>query len=177
VKVTLGSNPPPPGFPGPPGFFNGPPPPPPPRRRRGLSGQTFDSVGCLRRQVRHSNMLKAADRPITRAGCPAWVNFNHSDSHGSACWERGSARDRDVRGVIHDTSGWFSQKRLGETHAGAKIISIQRGKILGAISSVGLRGAHNIFSLAIKVGAHRRSNQDDAGGPIQRGHRISFPML
>ena len=59
----------------------------------------------------------------------------------------------DVEVSFTDTSGWFSQKRLGETHAGAKIISKSEGKILGAhMFGPDYAELINIFSLAIKLG-------------------------
>ena len=52
-----------------------------------------------------------------------------------------------------DTSGWFSQKRLGETHAGAKIITGEDGRILGAhMFGPDYAELINVFSLAIKLG-------------------------
>ena len=52
-----------------------------------------------------------------------------------------------------DTSGWFSQKRIGETHAGAKIITGKDGKILGAhVFGPEYAELINVFSLAIKLG-------------------------
>ncbi|MWD27188.1 hypothetical protein E0K89_006855 [Aquicoccus sp. SCR17] len=52
-----------------------------------------------------------------------------------------------------DASGWFSQKRLGESHAGAKIITDQDGKILGAhMFGPGYAELINVFSMAIKLG-------------------------
>ena len=59
----------------------------------------------------------------------------------------------DVEVSFTDASGWFSQKRIGETHAGAKIITGKDGKILGA-HMFGPEYAEliNVFSLAIKLG-------------------------
>ncbi|MFW8595283.1 hypothetical protein [Cribrihabitans neustonicus] len=64
------------------------------------------------------------------------------------------ARDRgEVEVSFTDTSGWFSQKRLGESHAGAKIITGKDGQILGAhMFGPDYGELINVFSLAIKLG-------------------------
>jgi len=64
------------------------------------------------------------------------------------------ARDRgEVDVSFNDTSGWFSQMRLGESHAGTKIITDKQGKILGAhMFGPDYAELINVFSLAIKLG-------------------------
>lgn len=59
----------------------------------------------------------------------------------------------DVEVRLTDTSGWFSQKRLGESHAGAKVITAKDGKIFGAhMFGPDYAELINVFSLAIKLG-------------------------
>lgn len=57
----------------------------------------------------------------------------------------------------HDMDTWFTQHRVGQTHAGARLV-VERdtGKITGAhLLGVNAEEAINVFALAIKVGATR----------------------
>lgn len=69
---------------------------------------------------------------------------------------RDSGLDNDLR--FNDTSGWYSNFRVGETTASAKII-IERAtdRILGAhLRGPGYAELINIFGLAIKLGLTSR---------------------
>ncbi len=71
-------------------------------------------------------------------------------------WTEAAARQAGLRFRVHsgDSAGWYSSRRVGETHAGYKVlIEEDSGKILGAH----LLGPHaeeqiNLFALAIRAG-------------------------
>ena len=67
--------------------------------------------------------------------------------------EEAEARD-DVEIVSNDMSGWFTARRLGLTHAAAKVIREKAGgKLLGAhVLGANAEEVINVFALAVRHG-------------------------
>ena len=103
-------------------------------------------------KIAASNMLKGKRTEPDYTGVPSVV-FTIPELARVGLLEEEAREVGDVEVSFTDTSGWFSQKRIGETHAGAKIITGKDGKILGA-HMFGPEYAEliNVFSLAIKLG-------------------------
>ena len=68
--------------------------------------------------------------------------------------EEAAERDADVMVRHADMSAWFAQRRLGQTHAGAKVITDRAsGRILGAhLLGVNAEEVINVFALAVRCG-------------------------
>jgi glutathione reductase (NADPH) len=64
------------------------------------------------------------------------------------------ARGLKVRVNVADTAGWYSSRRIGETHSGFKtIVDDETGRILGAhLLGPGAEEAINLFAMAIHFG-------------------------
>jgi len=133
--------------------------------------QTCDSGGCLRKARTATQIAESKQIEADLHACPAWYSPFPNSARVSML-ERKRARPAMLECHSRDYFGWFPQETLGETHAGAKIISGYRGQRSCAhMFGPDYAELINIF-LCDQVGAHRRSNQDDAGGLFQRGHRI-----
>ena len=67
--------------------------------------------------------------------------------------EEAEARD-DVEIVSNDMSGWFTTRRLGLTHAAAKVMREKgSGKLLGAhVLGANAEEVINVFALAVRNG-------------------------
>ena len=103
-------------------------------------------------KIAASNMLKDRQTEPDYTGVPSVV-FTIPELARVGLLEAEARERDDVDVSFTDTSGWFSQKRLGESNAGAKIITDQDGKILGAhMFGPDYAELINVFSLAIKLG-------------------------
>ena len=115
-------------------------------------GKPLTPVAVFEGKIATSNMLKGKQTEPDYIGVPSVV-FTIPELARVGMMEEEARETGDVEVSFTDTSGWFSQKRLGETHAGAKIISNSEGKILGAhMFGPDYAELINIFSLAIKLG-------------------------
>lgn len=115
-------------------------------------GKPLTPVAVFEGKIATSNMLKGKRTEPDYIGVPSVV-FTIPELARVGMLEEEARETGDVEVSFTDTSGWFSQKRLGETHAGAKIISKSEGKILGAhMFGPDYAELINIFSLAIKLG-------------------------
>ena len=115
-------------------------------------GKPLTPVAVFEGKIATSNMLKGKQTEPDYIGVPSVV-FTIPELARVGMLEEEARETGDVEVSFTDTSGWFSQKRLGETHAGAKIISNSEGKILGAhMFGPDYAELINIFSLAIKLG-------------------------
>ncbi|OOY06941.1 NAD(P)/FAD-dependent oxidoreductase [Thioclava sp. F36-7] len=115
-------------------------------------GKPLTPVAVFEGKIAASNMLKEKRTEPDYTGVPSVVFTIPELARVGMLEEEARARG-DVEVRFTDTSSWFSQKRLGESHAGAKIIASEGGQILGA-HMFGPDAAEliNIFSLAIKLG-------------------------
>ena len=115
-------------------------------------GKPLTPVAVFEGKVAASNMLKDKRTVPDYTGVPSVV-FTIPELARVGLLEAEARERDDVEVSFTDTSGWFSQKRLGESHAGAKIITDQDGKILGAhMFGPDYAELINVFSLAIKLG-------------------------
>ncbi len=115
-------------------------------------GKPLTPVAVFEGKIAASNMLKGAQTEPDYTGVPSVV-FTIPELARVGMLEPEARKKGDVDVTFTDTSGWFSQKRLGETHAGAKIIADKDGKILGAhMFGPDYADLINVFSLAIKLG-------------------------
>ncbi|AYE85837.1 dihydrolipoyl dehydrogenase family protein [Sulfitobacter sp. D7] len=115
-------------------------------------GKPLTPVAVFEGKIATSNMLKNKQTAPDYTGVPS-VAFTIPELARVGMLEEEARETGDVEVSFADTSNWFSQKRLGETHAGAKIISDENGKILGAhMFGPDYAELINIFSLAIKLG-------------------------
>lgn len=115
-------------------------------------GKPLTPVAVFEGKIAASNMLKDKRTEPDYTGVPSVV-FTIPELARAGLLE-GEAREKaDVEVSFTDTSGWFSQKRIGESQAAAKIITDQDGKILGAhMFGPDYAELINVFSLAIKLG-------------------------
>lgn len=115
-------------------------------------GKPLTPVAVFEGKIAASNMLKDTQTEPDYTGVPSVV-FTIPELARVGLLEEEAREMGDVEVSFTDASGWFSQKRIGETHAGAKIITGKDGKILGA-HMFGPEYAEliNVFSLAIKLG-------------------------
>jgi glutathione reductase (NADPH) len=115
-------------------------------------GKPLTPVAVFEGKIAASNMLKGKRTEPDYTGVPSVV-FTIPELARVGLLEEEAREVGDVEVSFTDTSGWFSQKRIGETHAGAKIITGKDGKILGA-HMFGPEYAEliNVVSLAIKLG-------------------------
>jgi len=116
------------------------------------AGKPLTPVAVFEGKIAASNMLKGKQTVPDYTGVPSVV-FTISELDRVGMLE---AEAKDIDGVeikFTDTSGWFSQKRHGETHAAAKIIVGENGELLGAhVFGPDYADMINFFSLAIKLG-------------------------
>jgi glutathione reductase (NADPH) len=121
-------------------------------------GKPLTPVAVFEGKVAASNMLTGTTTTPDYTAVPTTV-FTIPELNRVGILEheaRGSGLDIDVR--YNDTSGWYSNYRVGETTASAKII-IDRAtdRILGAhLLGPGYAELINTFSLAIKLGLTSR---------------------
>jgi glutathione reductase (NADPH) len=121
-------------------------------------GRPLTPVAVFEGKVAASNMLTGANTTPDYTAVPTTV-FTIPELNRVGVLEheaRDSGLDIDVR--FTDTSGWYSNFRVGETTASAKII-IDRAtdRILGAhLLGPGYAELINIFGLAIKLGLTSR---------------------
>lgn len=124
----------------------------------GTLGRPLTPVAVFEGKVAASNMLTGANTTPDYTAVPTTV-FTIPELNRVGALEheaRDSGLDIDVR--FTDTSGWYSNFRVGETTASAKII-IDRAtdRILGAhLLGPGYAELINIFGLAIKLGLTSR---------------------
>ncbi|MBG6107092.1 NAD(P)/FAD-dependent oxidoreductase [Frigoribacterium sp. CG_9.8] len=127
-------------------------------------GRPLTPVAVFEGKVAASNMLAASTTPVGTSTTPDYTAvpttvFTIPELNRVGILEseaRDSGLDIDVR--LTDTSGWYSNYRVGETTASAKII-IDRAsdRILGAhLLGPGYAELINIFGLAIKLGLTSR---------------------
>lgn len=116
------------------------------------AGKPLTPVAVFEGKIAASNMLKDKRTAPDYIGVPSVV-FTIPELARVGLLEEEARERGEVDVSFTDTSSWFSQKRLGESHAGAKIIAGEGGQILGA-HMFGPDAAEfiNIFSLAIKLG-------------------------
>ena len=115
-------------------------------------GKPLTPVAVFEGKIAASNMLKEKRTEPDYTGVPSVV-FSIPELARVGISEEEARAMGDVVVSFTDTSDWFSQRRLGESHAGAKVITAKDGKILGA-HMLGPDYAEliNVFSLAIKLG-------------------------
>ena len=115
-------------------------------------GKPLTPVAVFEGKIAASNMLKGERTEPDYTGVPSVV-FTIPELARVGLMEE-EARERGEAVVsFTDTSGWFSQKRRGESHAAAKVITGSDGKILGAhLFGPDYAELINFFSLAIKLG-------------------------
>jgi len=115
-------------------------------------GKPLTPVAVFEGKIAASNMLKDKRIEPDYTGVPSVV-FTIPELARVGLLEEEARERGDVDVSFTDTSGWFSQKRLGESHAGAKIITAKDGQILGAhMFGPDYAELINVFSLAIKLG-------------------------
>ncbi|UMA67358.1 NAD(P)/FAD-dependent oxidoreductase (plasmid) [Roseivivax marinus] len=115
-------------------------------------GKPLTPVAVFEGKIAASNMLKDKRTEPDYTGVPSVV-FTIPELARVGMLEKEARETCDVDVSFTDTSGWFSQKRLGESHAGAKIITGKDGNILGAhMFGPDYAELINVFSLAIKLG-------------------------
>ena len=115
-------------------------------------GKPLTPVAVFEGKIAASNMLKGKQTEPDYTGVPSVV-FTIPELARVGMLEEEARETGEVEVSFTDTSGWFSQKRLGESHAGAKIITGKDGKILGAhLFGPEYAELINFFSLAIKLG-------------------------
>lgn len=118
----------------------------------GSPGKPLTPVAVFEGKIAASNMLKDKRAEPDYTGVPSVV-FTIPELARVGLLEEEARETGEVEVRFTDTSGWFSQKRLGESHAGAKIITGKDGKILGAhMFGPDYAELINVFSLAIKLG-------------------------
>ena len=121
-------------------------------------GKPLTPVAVFEGKVAASNMLKGTTTTPDYTAVPTTV-FTIPELNRVGILEheaRNSGLDIDVR--HNDTSGWYSNYRVGETTASAKIIIDKAtDRILGAhLLGPGYGELINIFGLAIKLGLTSR---------------------
>ncbi|WP_341212876.1 NAD(P)/FAD-dependent oxidoreductase [uncultured Limimaricola sp.] len=115
-------------------------------------GKPLTPVAVFEGKIAASNMLKDKQVEPDYTGVPSVV-FTIPELARVGLLEAEARAAGDVEVSFTDTSGWFSQKRRGESHAGAKIITGKDGMILGAhLFGPDYAELINFFSLAIKLG-------------------------
>jgi len=117
-------------------------------------GQPLTPVAVFEGKVAASNMLKGGTVEPDYRGVPSAVFTIPELVRVGLLEEEATAQGLDFRTVHTDTSGWFSNRRIGETHAAAKVlIDNETGKVLGA-HMFGPEYAElvNFFGLAMRLG-------------------------
>jgi glutathione reductase (NADPH) len=122
------------------------------------AGMPLTPVAVIEGKVAASNMLKATTTVPDYAGIPTAV-FTIPELARVGMLEH-QARDQDIDLEVryHDTSSWYSNYRIGETTAAAKIlIDRSNDRVVGA-HLLGPEYAElaNILGLAIKLGLTTR---------------------
>jgi len=116
-------------------------------------GERLTPVAVFEGKVAASNMIKGSRTVPVYSGVPSTV-FTIPELNRVGMLEEDAARDgRDVDVRFHDTSGWYSNYRVGETTAATKvIIDPATDQILGAhLLGPGYSEVINTFALAIKL--------------------------
>jgi len=124
-------------------------------------GQPLTPVAVFEGKVAASNMLKGTARAPDYTGVPSAVFTVPELVRVGLLEEEAEAQGLDFRVALTDTSGWFSNRRTGETHGAAKVlIDNTSGKILGA-HMFGQEYAEivNFFGLAMRLGLKARDLQ------------------
>ncbi len=97
------------------------------------SGSPLTPVAVFEGKVAASNMLKGTTTNPDYRGVPSAVFTVPELVRVGMLEEEATNAGIDVTTKWTDTSGWFSQRRMGETHSAAKIIyNKQSGQLLGA---------------------------------------------
>lgn len=115
-------------------------------------GKPLTPVAVFEGKIAASNMLKDERTEPDYTGVPSVV-FTIPELARVGLLEDEARETGEVEVSFTDTSGWFSQKRRGESHAATKVITGKDGKILGAhLFGPDYAELINFFSLAIKLG-------------------------
>ncbi|WP_298432305.1 NAD(P)/FAD-dependent oxidoreductase [uncultured Jannaschia sp.] len=115
-------------------------------------GKPLTPVAVFEGKIAASNMLKEKRTEPDYTGVPSVV-FTIPELARVGLLEEEAREGGEFDVSFTDTSGWFSQKRLGESYAGAKVITGMDGKVLGAhMFGPDYAELINVFSLAIKLG-------------------------
>lgn len=121
-------------------------------------GERLTPVAVFEGKVAASNMIKGTETVPDYAGVPSTV-FTIPELNRVGMLEHEAARDgRETSVRFHDTSGWYSNYRVGETTAATKVIvDSATDQILGAhLLGPGYSEVINTFGLAIKLGLTTR---------------------
>ncbi len=124
-------------------------------------GQPLTPVAVFEGKVAASNMLKGKTGIPDYTGVPSAVFTVPELVRVGLLEEEAQAQGLDFRVAYTDTSGWFSNRRIGETHAAAKVlIDSQTGLVLGAHMFGPEYGELiNFFGLAMRLGLKARDLQ------------------
>ena len=124
-------------------------------------GQPLTPVAVFEGKVAASNMLKGGTRAPDYTGVPSAVFTVPELVRVGLLEEEAEARGLSFRVVYTDSSGWFSNRRIGETHAAAKVlIDGASGQILGAhLFGPEYSELVNFFGLAMRLGLKARDLQ------------------
>lgn len=116
------------------------------------AGKPLTPVASFEGRVAAKNMLDGTQTQPDYTGVPSVV-FTIPELGRVGMLEEEARETGAVDVHFTDTAGWFSQRRLGETHAATKIITAADGSILGAhMFGPDYAELINFFSLAIKLG-------------------------
>ena len=117
-------------------------------------GQPLTPVAVFEGKVAASNMLKGATRTPDYTGVPSAVFTVPELVRVGFLEEEVREQGLDFRVAHTDTSGWFSNRRIGETHGAAKVlIDNANDKILGAhLFGPEYAELVNFFGLAMRLG-------------------------
>jgi len=121
-------------------------------------GRPLTPVAVFEGKIAASNMLTGTAVVPDYTGVPTTV-FTIPELNRVGMLENEAHLDgREIGVRYNDTSGWYSNYRVGETTAAAKvIIDTQTDQILGAhLLGPGYAELSNIFGLAIKLGLTTR---------------------
>ncbi|WP_300039078.1 NAD(P)/FAD-dependent oxidoreductase [uncultured Roseobacter sp.] len=117
-------------------------------------GMPLTPVAVIEGKVAASNMLKDAQTAPDYAGIPTAVFTVPELARVGMLEEEATNAGHDVEFRFTDTSGWYSNYRIGEKSAAAKVlVGKSDGKILGAhLFGTEYGELINFFGLAIKLG-------------------------
>jgi len=117
-------------------------------------GQPLTPVAVFEGKVAASNMLKGTTRAPDYTGVPSAVFTVPELVRVGFLEEEARAQGLDFRVAHTDTSAWFSNRRIGETHGAAKVlIDNAKDKILGAhLFGPEYAELVNFFGLAMRLG-------------------------
>ena len=124
-------------------------------------GQPLTPVAVFEGKATASNMLKGTTRAPDYTGVPSAVFTVPELVRVGLLEEEARAQGLDFRVAFTDTSGWFSNRRIGATHGAARVlIDNPTGRILGA-HMFGPEYAElvNFFGLAMRLGLTARDLQ------------------